>query len=132
MHKRLYLINMVHKEQEKGMKPARNSLTFIPSEQTKPREDDRFSTSSHSAAHTCVTQLHVHSTPPLTVHGHKMYGHTCSMTPVDLGHLFSRDAGSNEPQGPYLFPYSVGLMRVVESEGGVRVLAATAAGLRVA
>lgn len=28
MHKRLILVNMIHKEQEKRMKPARNSLTF--------------------------------------------------------------------------------------------------------
>ena len=34
----------------------------------KGREDDCFSTSSHSAADTCLTHLHAHSTPPLTVH----------------------------------------------------------------
>ena len=61
-------------------------------------------------------QLHTHSTPPLTVHGHNLYGHTCSMTPVVI---FSKNAGSNEPQCHAYFPYSVGLKRVVESEGGV-------------
>ena len=68
-------------------------------------------------------QLHTHSTPPLTVHGHNVYGHTCSMTPVVI---LPENAGSNEPQGhayfPYSVPCSVGLKRVVESEGGVWAL----------
>ena len=35
MHERFYLVNMVHKDQEERMKPARNSFTFyIPRQRT--------------------------------------------------------------------------------------------------
>lgn len=49
MHKRLYLVDIVNKEQQERMKPARNSLTFISTKTNETREDDRFGTSSHSA-----------------------------------------------------------------------------------
>ena len=48
-----------------------------------------------------------------------MHGHTCSMTPVVI---LSKNAGSNEPQSHAEFSHSVGLKRVVESEGGVRMM----------
>ena len=48
-----------------------------------------------------------------------MHGHTCSMTPVVI---LSKNAGSNEPQSHADFSHSVGLKRVVESEGGVRMM----------
>ena len=54
MHKRLYLVDIVHKDQEKRMKPARNRLTFIVTKTNKAREEDRFGISSHSAVVTCV------------------------------------------------------------------------------
>ena len=57
MHKRFSLVIILHKDQEERMKPARNSLTFIYTETNKAREDDRFGTSSHSAADSNFTPI---------------------------------------------------------------------------
>ena len=51
-HKRLLLVNFIHKDQEERMKPARNSPTFIFTKANKAREDGRFGTSSHSYGRT--------------------------------------------------------------------------------
>ena len=65
-----YGIQRTRRENETG----ETVLPFISPD--KGREDDRFSTSSHSAADTCLTQLHAHSTPPLTVHrAHNVWSH---------------------------------------------------------